>query len=251
MQNTARETIELSVRGEASDGETLSLEHLDVDTLPKLINQWQAIVGRDVKEPISLQTGSIRIKCNLLATVAAPILSDLEHYQRGELDAISDPDRKRALVAMAAEAKRTNREYLIASGGREYLHVDKRSYKTKKRARLVDMELQLEGTVTDAGGQGAQPNIHLETTRGMRIVSASREQLAAISTNILYKRVLMAVTCKYDLLTNTQRDFTLKHIEEIDSSVDEEALAEAIALGSTAWRGIDDPSAWVAELRGD
>lgn len=251
MEEEVLQAIEFSICGSSPEGEALSLENTDFETLQKILTQLKDIIGEGGKVPICLQTGSIRATCKVAASVAAVVLADVVHYQRGELNEIANEARRKALVSMGNEAKRYGREYAIASNGVEYLRVDKHDYKSKTRARLVDMDTEIEGEVTDAGGLGAQPNIHLKTSRGKCIIAATREQLAEIQGNILYKRILVSVACKYDLVTNTTRDYKLREIVELDDSIDEDVLAEAVSRGAVAWKDVKDPSAWLSELRGE
>ena len=251
MKDEVLQTIELSVRGKGLDGEAMSLENTDIDTLQRLVNQWKDIIGSDESVPIKLQTGSIRAICSVGTSLASDILADIENYRQGNYKDIVNEARKKALSAMMTDARRRGHEYVITSQGKEYLHIDKSDYKAKKRNILINMETELEGIVTDAGGDNA-PNIHLETRRGKCIISATRDQLAyGMPGNILYKRIRLAVSCKYDMATNLTRDYVLKNVVEVTDSIDEEALADAMKHGSQAWQDVADPCEWLAELRGD
>lgn len=250
MKDTVQQTIELTVQGETSDGKPLSLENTDLETLQKLLKQVEDIIGEGRCVPIRLETGSIHVTCILTALAATVSLADIDHYRRGNFDAITNTSRLKALQKMDRDARKKGREYSITSNGKEYLRMNKGHYKASKRSCLLDMETELEGIVLDAGG-GGQPNIHLETSRGKYTVSATRDQLSKIEGNILYKRIRLAVACKYDLTTNTTRDYVLKSIVELSDTIDEEAINAVMAHGTEAWKDVEDPHAWITELRGE
>jgi len=250
MKDDKLQTIELTIQGIALDGKALSLENTDLDTLRRLIKQIKDIIGSDGKVPVKMETGSIRTICSVAALSASLILADLVYYQQGNYAAITDKTRLKALKEMDKDARKMGREYAITSNGKEYLRIDQSHYKTAERSCLLDMETELEGIVMDAGGQGT-PNIHLETNRGKYKVSATRDQLSKIEGNILYKRIRLAVACKYDLSANTTRDYVLKRVVELSDAIEEEAVDAAIAQGTEAWKDVEDPYKWLAELRGE
>lgn len=250
MKDTEQQTIELTVQGETSDGKALSLENTDLETLQKLLEQVKDIIGDGRCVPIRLETGSIRIICTVTTLMAAVILADVDNYSRGDLAAITNTPRLKALKRVDLDARNKGREYAITSNGKEYLRMNQGHYKASKRSRLLDMETELDGIVLDAGG-GGQPNIHLETKRGKYTVSATRDQLAEIEGNILYKRIRLEVACKYDLSANTTRDYVLKRIVEPSDALDEDAINTVMAHGTEAWKDVEDPHSWLTELRGE
>ncbi len=113
----------------------------------------------------------------------------------------------------------------------------------------ADVELEIEGEVVDAGGQG-EPNILMRNDHGTYTISVPREVQASLNSNILYQTLHVLVKCKYDVVTKEFRDYELKEIVE-PGEYDEEVMTEVVKRGTADWKGVEDPCLWVSELRGE
>lgn len=136
------------------------------------------------------------------------------------------------------------------SGGEDGEVLRHEAVRMTKPAKVAPLTLETElvGLVTDAGGAG-NPNIHLTNDWGSYLISATREQLAGIDTNILFRYVRLAVSYKYDIIANERRGYKLKNFLSAEP-IDEETLQRAITEATKAWADVEKPSEWLAELRG-
>ena len=112
-------------------------------------------------------------------------------------------------------------------------------------------ERYLLGKVMDMGGQPAA-NLHLQLADGRTVtVDATQEQLAARREDRLHDEALLRVEVEEDLRTGQLRNARLIHFTPYRPRFDREAFDEMVRKGTRAWKGVDNPAAWVREQRGD
>ena len=238
-------TLELSVKGVADDGREISLRHTDIDTLTKYLEQWRRLVGQNVD--IKLENGSIKATVTAAPALILGLVADCEHYEKGMITEIPG-ERLVVFRQMEQDAKEGLRQYRISCEGRQCLRIGSEFHRKTVRNRVEETELEIEGIVTDAGGQGT-PNIHLLNKRGKYTISVDRQFLEGLSENILYKLIRVSVKCKYDVVAQVYKDYTLKEIVDMPV-LDEQKLAAAIKQGTEDWQGVDDPYEWLVSMRG-
>lgn len=244
-QREDQKTLELSVKGVANDGREISLRNTDIDTLTKYLGQWRRLVGQNVD--IKLENGSIKATVTATSALIAGLVADCDHYAKGNTSEIPR-ERLSVFRQMEQDAKEGHRQYGVTCEGRQCLRIGPDIHRKAVRNRVEEAELEIEGTVTDAGGEGS-PNIHLFNKHGKYTISVDRQFLEGLSENILYKTIRVLVKCKYDVVEQVYKDYTLKEI--VDTPIlDEQKLAAAIKQGTKDWQGVDDPYKWLVSVRG-
>lgn len=233
---------------ELRDGETLSLGNTDLATIASLTNNIKGILQTRETIPMSIQDGSLKFVFMLPAAVAALFVGRMNAYNSGQRGTDTIPRSVlSSLDALKRQADKSNISFTFSGEGRVVLRHEATRASNRERGAALTQETELIGFVTDAGGAGT-PNIHLTNSRGTYLISASREQLADLDSNILFHYVRLAVLYKYDPVTNERKNYSLKHFISAEP-VDETALNQAIAAATKAWADVTDPSEWLAELR--
>ena len=244
-QREERKTLELSVKGVTDDGREISLRNTDLDTLTKYLGQWRRLVGQNVD--IKLENGSIKATMTAPLALIAGLVADCDRYAKGQTTEIPG-ERLSVFLQMEQDAKEGHRQYGVTCEGRQCLRIGSDIHRKAVRNRVEEAELEMEGTVTDAGGEGS-PNIHLSNERGKYTISVDRHFLEELSENILYKTIRVLVKCKYDVVKQVYKDYTLKEIVDMPV-LDEQKLEAAIKRGTKDWQGVDDPYEWLVSVRG-
>ncbi len=241
-----RETLTLTIEGETEDGGRVSLRHTDIETLSRLANLLRDMVGENAG--VCLENGSMKVTIDAPAPTIQGLVRDCERYERGITEGI-EPKRLTAFRKMARRAKSGDKRYTLGYRERELLQFSGSNDVKDARHRTEDVELELEGEVTCAGGKGS-PCIRLQSAHGSYTISVPREVLASLSNNILYQNICVLVKCKYDVVTKEFRDYELVEITEM-AEYDEDVMTEVVRHATADWKGVKDPRKWVAELRGD
>jgi len=116
----------------------------------------------------------------------------------------------------------------------------------------VDTELYFYGQIVDAGGKN-KANIHLQTRDfGLLKIGASKDILAAVETNLLYKPYGIRVKGKQNLRTTEFDGNSLQLLEFIDYSPSFKAdyLKHLIQKAKKSWADVKDSDEWLKSVRG-
>lgn len=254
MPDEETKTLTLHVEGKYSDGSQISLDNLSLGILKAQMECISSLLGADdgVKQNtrISLEDGSLTTLLMLPALAYNVISADIAKYSSGDYNSISEPIRKKALDKYTKSMGVEGWNLSILSDDGELYNSSKAVAPVIKDVE-VELEMDIEGRVTDAGGR-RRPNIHVENKKkGQKYtIATSQAQLAELKTNILYHDVYLHVSYKYNLQTKACRDFRLKEILE-DRGVNMEKLNIFIEQESDCWKDIVSPELWLAELRGE
>lgn len=114
-----------------------------------------------------------------------------------------------------------------------------------------DTEFYLVGKIENWGGTDSV-NIHLRPRDAKKLltIKARPEQIAAQRENLVYHQAIVHVTARENLRTGEINDHTLLDLRPYQPNVSPEKLEALFAKGAAAWNDVDQPGAWVEELRG-
>lgn len=123
-------------------------------------------------------------------------------------------------------------------------------YRADDADQWVRVERYVRGEIMDLGGVG-KANAHVKLLDGSTLkVSTEREVLRADKLNRLYKPAMLRIRAEYNVLTQELREARLVEFVEYSPSFDEEVFARLTRRGAEAWKGVEDATAWVEDLRG-
>ncbi|HEX7638555.1 MAG TPA: hypothetical protein VF457_09175 [Burkholderiaceae bacterium] len=180
-------------------------------------------------------------------------MQDLRSLAAGELLDSLDARRKEVVERWQKAAKRTKGlAYRLAMPQviDEVLISAESDYRADDADQWVQVERYVRGTIENLGG-AKQPNAHVRLPDGRSLtVSTDRELLRDEKENRLYKTVMLRIRAEYNVLTHELRNARLLQFVEYAKEIDEEQLRRLGRCGTEAWKGVDDPTAWVDELRG-
>ena len=132
------------------------------------------------------------------------------------------------------------------------LKIDKSTYFFRNSAIWADAEFYFYGKITNAGGKD-KANIHLTTDDlGTIRIETPIEYLESQEVNILYKTFGVRAKGKQHSETGEIDKSSLEFVEIVDyhTNFDEVYLNNLIGKASKKWKHIQDPDAWLRELRG-
>lgn len=117
------------------------------------------------------------------------------------------------------------------------------------KASLQKVSKILRGELIDAGGS-SKTNFHLRTTDGQKLtIQAKREDLEALTENILYHQVVIKAKADYDPATRQCSNYEL--IEFLSLKQLPVELTQAQRAGAKVWADVTNGVDWVSEMRGD
>lgn len=254
MPDERTKTLTLHVEGKYTDGSQISLDNLSLGLLKTQMECISSLLGSDDEARqntrISIEEGSLKTLLLLPIALWNVLSADIAKYSSGDYDSISEPTRRKALDKLTKCIGAENWQLSIHNDDGELYNTSTAIVPIKKDIE-IDLEMDIEGRVTDAGGRG-RPNIHVESRKKGKkyTIAASQAQLAELKTNILYHYVYLHVSYKYNVQTKVCRDFRLKEILE-DRGADMAELGLLIKKESESWKDVTNPALWLAELRGE
>jgi hypothetical protein len=123
-------------------------------------------------------------------------------------------------------------------------------YRSDDADQWVRVERYVRGEVQDLGG-ATRANAHVRLPDGKLLtVATDRDVLRSDKTNRLYKPALLRVRAQYNVLTQELRDAELIEFVEYSPKFDEQSFERLTRRGTEAWKGVDNASEWVDDLRG-
>ncbi len=250
--DTERKAITLVISGDMANGEALSPQ-ADIAIIGKYLTEAALLVRGEAKDGVitlenGIEHGSLALTLLTSLSLYNSFWTDMANIQDGNYLGVS-PKRVKVIQEWDKDAEKSGRCYNIGTKAMpSMLTLSKEKRLPRPKDVYVTCEKIIEGMVIDAGGKD-NPNIHLSTKReGTLKIAASREQLSE-GENPLYKTLGVKVKYKLNLRTNQKGDYELVNYI-IPPAWDESKLDAICQQGRKDWAGVDDPAAWVSELRG-
>lgn len=259
MNKTNLATFEIRMQGQR-DGKPIDPSVLDVE-------EWLGILkhGRDLLYPDSSaktrpqigfdpKPGSIRV---LLTTATAAVVQTTalmaRVHQTSEIG-ILPPKQAEAVRYFLRMAQEHRLEVYLGEAEQveQGLHLHRGLHFPEEEPAWVIVEAQVLGKVIDMGGKTVT-NLHLETDLyGYLTLSATEEQLAKETKNRLYQRQHVHVRLRQNAFTgeyDTKSGVFLGFIDYPDETM-EEYIARLVKQATPYLSKIEDPDAWLREIRG-
>jgi hypothetical protein len=115
----------------------------------------------------------------------------------------------------------------------------------------LPVEKYMYGRVFDLGGKN-KANVHLDLDTGTTItVGTEAKKLVEDKTNRLYTNQLVRISAEQSMKSKKLRNEKLISFENYNPHFDEEEFNKFTEKGSVAWASVENPGAWVEELRGN
>lgn len=238
-----------------------------VDVSPKavplsLLRQFSSDVGQFIAgstRDVDLADLSVAIIEGSLAfaipsaSLPPALLSDLASLEREDSLHLIDPKRTE-VIQRWQQQPRTNaaRRYVIGQeGAKPFIVVSAESkYRVGSAEPWALTERYLLGKVMDMGGKSSA-NLHLQLADGRTVtVDATQQQIAAERENRVYHEALLRVEVEEHIRTGQFRNARLIHFAPYRPHFDSDAFDEMVRKGTQAWKGVENPAAWVREQRG-
>ncbi len=172
--------------------------------------------------------------------------------------ALARIDRKRATVARAWQGRAQTDPALayelrshLAGSAVEISITHDTTFDEPRADVWIDVEQYLVGTIETWGGSESV-NVHLRPRNSKRLVKidARPEQIARQRENLVYHQAIVHVTAKENMRTGEIADHRLLDLQPYDTKVSEEEWQRLFAGGARAWAEVNEPGAWVEDLRG-
>jgi hypothetical protein len=242
------------------DDVELSPETVDLPTLRGFLGEIEEFVkgnerGQVLKDSrVQIEKGSLNVLVTLPSALSLSVETDLRLLKETrDFDTIQ-PKRATVLETWWDRTKRHEKriysvDWTVPS--KSPIRVARDSDWTRGSANAwVAVEKYLTGRVVDLGGK-TKANVHLALPDGRSLlVAASEEMLSGEEENHLYRDMTLRVLAEENLYNGELRALRLVEFVATSGEVDSDLLTKLWDRGQEAWAGVDDPSAWVDELRG-
>lgn len=185
---------------------------------------------------------------------APKLFSDLDALQRGEL--LDQMDQKRqAVIERWQKAARSASGLvykIVAPFMSQPVVVSISSdYHADDSDHWVLVERYVSGEIQDLGG-ATRPNAHVKLPDGKTLkVVTDKDFLRDDKFNRLYKTAMLRIKAEYNIETRELRNAHLLEFVEHSTDIDEGALERMKSRGASAWKDVENASAWVDKLRGE
>ncbi len=269
-----RAALEFALRGKTQDREISPVTGVPMARWAEFNREVQDFVqGSDSARlfnelEVQIVPGSYLVRVLGAATALSGAAGDLAKLNAA--DALGRIDRKRADVVRAWSAHshqdpsltyvlRTADPQVVAEVGGdgtggptlEVVISSATEYAEPVPEVWFDTELYLVGRIENWGGTDSV-NIHLRPrdARKLLTIKARPEQIAAQRENLVYHQAVVHVSARENLRTGELTDHTLLDLRPYQPDVPAEKLAALFEKGAAAWADVDQPGAWVEELRG-
>lgn len=238
----------------------LTPETVDLPTLRGFLAEIEEFVkGNERKvvlkdSRVRIEEGSLKVLLTVPAALALSVETDIRHLnETSDLDTLQ-PKRAAVLETWWERTKRyENRVYTVGwtTPKKSSIRVGRESDWSRGSANAwVAVEKYLTGRVVDLGGK-TKANVHLALPDGRGlVVEASEEILSAEEENHLYRDMTLRVIGEENLYNGEMRGLRLLEFVASTREIDSDVLTRLWERGREAWAGVEDPSAWVEELRG-
>jgi len=250
--------IEIRINGRIGNLD-LSPETFDIKEIMSVLEQVDALLfpndkGNRPTISYSLEEGSVRhiFKTSVQAVIAfSAIIGQVNANQN--IDFLDLPTAK-AIESFQNTALKKDYSFTISTSlaNTSELRIDKTTYFFRNASIWADAEFYFYGKITNAGGK-EKANIHIATDDlGTIRIETPIEFLEKQESNILYKTYGVRAIGKQHSETGEIDKTSLKFIEIVDyhSNFDEVYLNNLIGKASKKWANIQNPDAWLREIRG-
>lgn len=240
-------------------GETVTPNNIDLLTAHQFTGEVIKLIQgglkrSDLGQPtFEVSEGSYKLTVLVSAVAAISLEADMETLREtSDLDRIV-PQRAEVVEAWQKRALRPEsfRRYTIFDDSNPIhppLNVDIDSaFRHKTADKWVFVEDYQLGRVFDIGGKN--PNIHAQMKTGETIkISATENELAG--ADYLFMPTLVRFTGLKNTATGEMKDLSLIKAERAPTKIDEAALHALWEAGRKAWSDVENPDAWLDQLRG-
>lgn len=241
-----------------SDGFETSPDRIRLGDLVRFTDEVKDFLQGDGKE-IDARSLDVQIKYGSLAIQTFPLdnapklFADLRALEDSELMRFVD-HKRRAVVERWQKAARSTQTlvYTISAPflNRALIISSRTDFRTEEADHWVVVERYIRGEIQEVGGS-TKPNAHVKLPNGKRLtIETDKDLLRADKVNRLYKSAMLRVKAEYNVKTRELRNAKLLEFVEYARDVDEAAIARMTSEGRSAWKDVQDASAWVDELRG-
>jgi hypothetical protein len=250
--------IEIRVNGRNGNLD-LNPENFDIREIMSILEQVEALLFPNEKSnrptiSYAMEQGSVRniFKTTVQAVIGFnAIVGQVNANQN--IDFLDLPTAK-AIESFQETALKKDYSFSISTSlpDSHKLNIDKTTHFFRNTAFWADAEFYFYGKITNAGGK-EKANIHVLTDNlGVIRIETPIEFLEKQESNILYKSVGVRAIGKQHSETGEVDRTSLKFIEIVNyqPSFEETYLNQLINRASKRWKNIDDPDAWLRELRG-
>lgn len=249
--------LEIIVSGRKGNLE-LKRDNFDIKEIALLFEQVEKLLFPEERKerPVisyQLDEGSVvnRFTTTLQAIIGFnAILFEIKNS--GNIDFL-EPETASAIETIQDLAKKRNYDFLIKTSLKDTmtLKIDKNTFYFQSIKTWADAEFYLYGKVTSAGGKD-RATIHFLTEEyGTVIIQVSKDYLAEMKENILYKDFIIRAAGKQNLKTGEIDKQNLTLIELIDYSKEyNEKYLESLRNKAMKWLKDIDTDEYLREIRG-
>lgn len=161
-------------------------------------------------------------------------------------------ERTAAAVESLQRVAREKDYVVTLKANEQSLRIDRTTHYERSEQVWVEAEFYLYGELTNAGGKSS-PNIHLDTKEhGTLRIAVEKDYLRQGEKNLLYKKFGVRVAGRQNLKTFEMDPNSLRFIELLDQdgAYSQAYLDSLLQRAASAWTGVADADAWLAEIRG-
>jgi hypothetical protein len=240
------------------DGREIGPGAVPLGLLKDFAEEVQAFIrGSDAetdaaKLAITIVSGSLAFRSVDPLPVDLAVWRDIDSLSRGSIDNVDPRRAEIALKWQRKSAKHPTRKVRAGDPSRvHFLSIDSSTvFRSDEKKFWVTAERYLSGTLEDLGGQ--TPNLHLRLDNGrLLLLDATRDQILGEERNLVYHPVVVRVAMEENTLSGEIRNARFLGFAEYSPRIDEAQYRKAIEAGRSAWADVDDPAAWVRDIRGD
>jgi hypothetical protein len=236
----------------------LSTDNFDIKEIQLLFEQVEKLLFPDERRerPVisyQLESGSVVNRFYTSDQVIIGFNANLSQIKKsGNIDFL-EPNTASAIETFQDVAIKKNYDFLIRTSVEDSveLKIDKTTFYFRTADNFVDAEFYLYGKITGAGGKD-KATVHLLTEEyGTLIIQVSKDFLAEMKENILYKNFIIRAAGKQNLKTGEIEKQNLTLLELIDYSTEyNEKYLESLRKKAMKWLKDIDTDEYLREIRG-
>ncbi len=251
--------IEIKVEGKKGNI-TLSPEHYDIRDIEEVLQHAAMLLYPNAvkdRPTISyrIEGGSVRhiLSTSLQVIIGFNALMAEVQSSQYNIDFL-EPQTAKALDYFQQKAEKTSYSFSIGTSlvDSVVLRIDKNTRFIRSEDVWAEASFYFYGIIVDAGGK-SRVNVHLDTREyGLLKISATKDQLAAIESNLLYKKYGLWVSGKQNVRTGDIDDSTLvlNEIMAYTPGNGNEYLKSLIGKAKSSWTDVPDVDDWLQKMRG-
>lgn len=239
-----------------SQGYAISPDRVPLSLLREFTVDVEAFLKGSDKEidpkalSVAVVNGSFGL--SLEPVIAPSLFTDVNLMRRSSDLSLIDAKRRTIVLKWQSAAKAiASRAVKIACGALGNITIDSTTdFRQIDPEPWVDVERYIQGELMDLGGVSSS-NAHIRLPDGKNLtVKTDRGLIRAEKENLVYRNVHVRIRAKYNIVTGELRDASLIEFVEYAPGFDEAAFERLTTNGREAWRDVDDPAAWVRQMRG-